>query len=420
MKRIFLLVVLLTICISQTMAQRMNLNGIWQFCLGDGDIFQRVTLEHRGDSISGVFFGQNFIAKLNKKNLRFSIGSDFTYEGVIKDEFRIDGNFRDREGTVTPWSARKEKMEATSAFKAISPSRFYREFSGRETPCARLNSGDTVSTFTIDASGSDQNSKKANWGGNPLTGPFYVENAIPGDMIALKFIRICTNRDWAFSGREIVESVLEPRYAAQAAGERIDNGWMIQKDSGYIRMYNPPRRLKNYRIPLRPFLGCVGVSPPARAAISSQLSGAYGGNMDDNFLQEGVTLYLPVFTPGAHLFIGDAHAAQGDGEVSGSAMETSMDVVFTATLIRGANINTPRMEDSAYIRSVGIAGSLDKAIKIATTDLARWLTEKYGLTKAELAPLLGFSLEYEIPDMVGESISVAAKIRKDVLRTLIE
>ncbi len=96
---------------------------------------------------------------------------------------------------------------------------------------------------------------------------------------------------------------------------------------------NPTAKLKNYTVPLHPMLGCIGVAPPGDMVFRSGFLGAFGGNMDYNQMREGITVYLPVFQPGALLFMGDGHAAQGDGELTGNALETSMDIEFTVDVI---------------------------------------------------------------------------------------
>src|SRR5437899_8935481 len=121
---------------------------------------------------------------------------------------------------------------------------------------------------------------------------------------------------------------------------------------------HPTDKLKNYSVPLRPMLGCIGVAPGGNMALRSGFLGPYGGNMDYNQMREGVTVYLPVFQPGALLFMGDGHAAQGDGELTGNALETSMDIEFTVDLIRDKSSGGPRAENDEYLMAMGIGGSL--------------------------------------------------------------
>jgi acetamidase/formamidase len=177
----------------------------------------------------------------------------------------------------------------------------------------------------------------------------------------------------------------------------------------------PTDKLKDYTVPLQPMLGCVGVAPPRGQAILAGDLGNYGGNMDYNQIREGVTLYLPVNQPGALLYVGDGHAAQGDGELTGDALETSMEVEFTVDLIQGKSLGGPRAENDEYIITIGIANSLPEALQRATTQMARWLEDDYKLNPSEIAVVLGFSIHYDIAEVVDPHVNVAAKVKKSVL-----
>ena len=180
----------------------------------------------------------------------------------------------------------------------------------------------------------------------------------------------------------------------------------------------PSEHLKDYRVKLQPMLGCVAVAPPDKQTFRSGWLGSYGGNMDYNSLREGVTLYLPVYQEGALLFVGDGHAAQGDGELTGDALETSMDVEFTVNLIRGQSTGGPRAENDEYLMAMGIANSLPDAIRQATTQLARWLERDYHLTPNESAVVLGTAIRYDIAELVDPQVNIVAKISKTALAGL--
>src|SRR5205823_1723361 len=111
-------------------------------------------------------------------------------------------------------------------------------------------------------------------------------------------------------------------------------------------------------------------------------------------------IYLPVYHPGALLFLGDAHAAQGDGELTGNALETSMEFSFTVELVKAKNLPGPRAENAQYRMASGIANSLPEALQQATTNLARWLEDDYKLTPNEAAVVLGSSIKYDIAEVV--------------------
>jgi amidase len=140
--------------------------------------------------------------------------------------------------------------------------------------------------------------------------------------------------------------------------------------------------------------------------------------MDYAGIREGTTLYLPVFRRGALLFFGDGHAVEGDGELTGDALETSMDIEFSVELLRQRRIFAPRAEDDEFLMAIGISGDLTDALRQATTDLSRWLDTEYRLSAPELASVLGVSMRYDVADLVGSQVSIVAKMPKAALRRL--
>jgi amidase len=162
----------------------------------------------------------------------------------------------------------------------------------------------------------------------------------------------------------------------------------------------------------------VSVAPPGDWSIRTTDSGRFGGNMDYNQIKEGTTLYLPVNHPGALLFVGDGHATQGDGELTGDALETSMDIQFTVDVIPGKQFGHPLAENDTHLISIGIAGSLDQALQMATSGMMRWLERDYKLSPSESAMILGFAIQYDVADLVGTQVSIVAKLPKTALQKL--
>ena len=186
--------------------------------------------------------------------------------------------------------------------------------------------------------------------------PFYIEGAFPGDTLVVKLTKVRLNRDSAQSGDQTAGSALNTGYIQDTKyKDNFDSNWIIDSDKGVARLKNPSEHLKNYTVKLQPMMGCIAVAPPAHQAFRTGFLGSYGGNMDYNQMREGTTLYLPVYAPGALLFIGDGHAAQGDGELTGDALETSMQVEFTVNLIKGEAMGGPRAENDEYLMSLGSA-----------------------------------------------------------------
>src|SRR5260221_4112066 len=127
-----------------------------------------------------------------------------------------------------------------------------------------------------------------------------------------------------------------------------------------------------------------------------------------NQIGGGVTLYLPVYHPGALLFVGDGHAAEGAGELTGDALETSMDVEFSVDVIQGESPDMPRAENDDALMALGIGGSLTDALQRATTSLAQWLEHDYKLNAPEVAMGRGTSIQYKIPEIVDPQVNPLA------------
>jgi amidase len=300
------------------------------------------------------------------------------------------------------------------------PTVFYRNFSRSIPPALHIFPGDTVQTRTVDAGGADWNGVRRSAGGNPQTGPFYIEGTVPGDVIAIRLHRVRLNRDFARAGTSLVGGAITPAFArALPEVADFDGRWTLDHARGVARMSSPTKAMANFEIPLRPMMGCIAVAPAQRQSIRTADSGPFGGNMDYNELREGTTVYLTVNTPGALVFIGDGHAAQGDGELAGDALETSMDVSFSVDIMRGMSNGAPRAESAEYLMAIGISGDLQEALRMATSDLARWLASDYALNSAELASILGTAMRYDVADMVGAQVSIVAKVPKSVIARIV-
>ena len=200
--------------------------------------------------------------------------------------------------------------------------------------------------------------------GNPQTGPFYVVDAQPGDTLVVRLEKISPNRAIGYTGSVVAPNVVEPSYVRELLeGELAE--WRIDNESGTATLIKPKTKLGNLTIPLAPMLGCFGVSPRHSQAISTATSAEHGGNMDYRGFVSGVTVYFPVFEPGALLYVGDGHAVQGDGEIVGTGIEISMEVQFTVHVLKGKCIRWPRGENAEYIFTVGNARPLDQAVQLA-------------------------------------------------------
>jgi acetamidase/formamidase len=193
--------------------------------------------------------------------------------------------------------------------------------------------------------------------------------------------------------------------------------WDLDLAHNRVSLRDPASAHVKLDFPAKPMLGCVGVAPQGDFSPTSGPAGSYGGNLDYNSIGEGATVILPVYHPGALLFIGDGHALQGDGEPTGNGIETSLDVEFSVEISKGAKLTGPRVETAEYIISVGaqpeFASSLDRALQMATTDMAHWLMDEYKLEPWAAHLLIAFQGKYDVVTVAG---SMALKIPKSSLR----
>jgi acetamidase/formamidase len=239
---------------------------------------------------------------------------------------------------------------------------------------------------------------------------------MPGDVLVVHLSRVRLNRDWAISDDGIVGRALDPEFAVKMKDGFKNVRWRLDRQRGVAMPEKATGHLANFIVPIRPMLGCVAVAPGfGSAPPPAGDSGRYGGNMDFNEIVEGATVYLPVAQPGALLYVGDGHAVQGDGELNGNALETSMDVEFTVDVIARKPLMTPRVESATHIMAVGLGGTLEDALRAATAGLGQWLEQDYDLTPSEIAMVLGSSVEYAVSEVADRNAGIVAKLRKDRL-----
>jgi acetamidase/formamidase len=308
------------------------------------------------------------------------------------------------------------------------PERFYNTFSHTNPVFLRINPGDIVITKTLDSGGMDDHGQSRATGGNPLTGPFYIENAEPGDAILVHLRKVRLNRNWGSTAYrlggfsllpEYIETLYPNHYKADVVRKGRDNilPWDLDLKTNMVKLREPATSKVKLEFPARPMLGCIGVAAAGDFSPTSGPSGSYGGNLDYNEIGEGATVILPVYHKGALLFMGDGHAIMADGEPTGTGVETSMDVEFSVEVKKNAHMNGPRVETADYIISVGaqpeFSSSLDRGLQMATTDMVRWLTSDYQLEPWAAHQLIGAVGKYDVVTVAG---SMALKIPKKYLK----
>jgi amidase len=412
---------LMTALLLALLGAQTDLSGTWAVTVVDfGRPFtRRMVLTVDGEKVTGTEWNQTLEGTVTAGELAFRAGGR-TVTARLAADGRLVGHLVRQDGETREWSAvRMSPRPAKPRTHIFEPTRFERYFTSRIPPVLHIAPGDSVRTWSVDAGGVDARGTKRSGGGNPQTGPFFVDGALPGDTLVVRMNRIRTNRDWAVSGSTVMENALEPHHLASLKWVgSFSARWTIDPVAGVARLEKPSDNLKDFAVSLKPMLGCVAVAPGQESAISTTDSGRFGGNLDYNQIVEGTTIYLPVSHPGALLFVGDGHAAQGDGELTGDALETSMDIEFTVDVIEGKNFGHPLLENSEYQISVGIGGSLDQALQMATSGMMRWLERDYKLDASEAAIVVGFAMKYDVVDLVGTQVSIAAKLPKAALARL--
>jgi amidase len=415
-----------------TTSEGQALIGEWQFTTVALAIptTERLHLMFSGDDITGSLYrNHEHIAvkgtlKGQEVRIEFKTGErQHDYRGKIttggmSGRYTITG---DNETVTGTWGAQKAPANQPASPRVLyfNPSQFHRQLSADSAPGLRIWPGDTVRTWSLDCNGRDKESVRRIMGSNPLTGPFYVNGAMPGDVLAVTIKHLRLNRDWAMSDSSLVARAVDAEYASRNKQTYKEIRWRLNADKQVATLENPPSSLRNLVLHLRLMLGCVGVAPgPGVAPVSTEDSGDVGGNLDFSGITEGATLYLQVNQPGALLYLGDAHALQGDGELTGNALETSMDIEFSVAVEREKRIGVPRVEDNNYIMAIGLSGSLDHASQLATSELANWLQSDYKLGAAEVAILLGAGMEYRVSELADRNVGIVAQIRKSSLTSL--
>jgi acetamidase/formamidase len=283
-------------------------------------------------------------------------------------------------------------------------------------PVLRIAPGTTVVTRQFTVPG-DYYDAGGPWPGE--VGPFFIEGAAPGDTLVVRILRLAPNRDTAISRYRPnnisgVAADMRTRMLNDPMPERVFN-WRLDRTRMVGILDLPNSASKRVEIPLRPMLGRVAVAPANGEAFTGLWPGDFGGNLDAADIAEGATVYLPVFHPGALFYFGDGHALQGDGEIIGSGLETTMDVTFQFDVIKGQAIRWPRIENDTHIMVAGSTRPLVDAMRIAYVELIEWLMADYGFEKMEAFQVASQAGEVRVANIVDPNYTVVAKFPKRLL-----
>lgn len=254
---------------------------------------------------------------------------------------------------------------------------------------------------------------------NPVTGPFHVEGAEPGDTLALHFVSITPARDWAMSSTFPLFGALTGTHTTAmlqpALEERV---WRYDLDlARNVAIYQARNSDFSVELPLDPMHGTVGVAPAANEARMTITPDAHGGNMDTPELRAGVTLYLGVNVEGGLFAIGDGHGRQGEGEVCGTALEAAMNTVVAVELIKGVATPWPRLEDDRHLMSTGSARPLEDAYRISQHDLVTWSASLTGLDELDAYQLISQAGQAPVGNVCDTNYTMVAKVAKSYLNS---
>ena len=313
----------------------------------------------------------------------------------------------------------------------LEPQVFYYTFAPHE-PALRIQSGDTVIAETRDAFGYDAGrnplpeSMKPHAPGttlresNPVIGPIYVEGAQAGDLLAVHIRRIQPTRDFAISKQNTNFGSLTGEGPGRTLlyNDPIPTIWYdwqldLERQVGILEL--PESRLKRVEVPLKPFIGSIGVAPRFGRVEMTLTPGEYGGNMDYMEVCQGTTLYLPVWMEGGYLSFGDIHAVQGDGEVNGTALEVTALVTLEIDVLQRRGADWPRLETETHIMALGSTRPLMDCVRLAQMELLHWLVSDYGFQREEVWQLSGQVGSMRIGNVVDPCYTVAARFPKAYL-----
>ncbi|WP_419164210.1 acetamidase/formamidase family protein [Candidatus Palauibacter sp.] len=261
--------------------------------------------------------------------------------------------------------------------------------------------------------------------GHVITGPIHIDGAEPGDMLEIRILDIETRVPWGVNSTSGRGGVFSPSYPGARADDTaldipsvrhlIRTGEVEGRE---VAFFSP-----DIQVPLAPFMGILAVAPDpvvgepgvtVPGVQGSRPPGPFGGNLDVKDLTAGTTVYLPVFHPGALFYTGDPHGAQGDGEVSGTAIEQSLTGVFQFVLHKGVTISAPRAETATHYLIMGIDLDLDRAAREATRLVVEFLVEEKGLAPDKALSLASIAVDFRVSEVVDLTQVVTGFIPKDI------
>jgi acetamidase/formamidase len=292
------------------------------------------------------------------------------------------------------------------------------------TPILRVHSGDYVTVRTLITSSPDrleaagvppdqvekelrdvQSVKERGPGGHVLTGPIFIEEAEPGDVLEVRFNAIDLAIPYGYNAIGQAGFLSDEIFDRKTRIIPLDAKTM----TGHFA--------EGIGIPLHPFFGSVGVAPPKEAGRwNSAPPWIHGGNLDNKELVAGTSLFIPVHVKGALLEIGDGHAAQGNGEVDITAIETSLIGHLQLIVHKGKTQHWPRAETPTHFISMGCDRDLNAATHIAVREMIAWLMQEKHLSQADAYQLCSVAADVDITQLVDGNVGVHVMLSKNIFK----
>ncbi|MBJ83647.1 MAG: amidase [Acidimicrobiaceae bacterium] len=263
--------------------------------------------------------------------------------------------------------------------------------------------------------------------GHVITGPIAIAGAEPGDTLEVQVLDLTTRAPYGINNTGPTSGVFARNYPGTRPSDPqrdIENARHLYRtitvDGREMALFSD-----DIRVPLAPFMGIMAVAPDPvlgqpgvemPGVQASRPPGAFGGNLDIKDLTVGSTLYLPIFHAGALFYVGDPHAAQGDGEVSGTAIEQSLSGRFRLVLHKDMPLSMPRVETDAHYILMGIDLDLDRALQQAVDEVVSFLVEEKGLTPTKAVSLASIAVDFQVAEAVDLTQLVTGKIPKSIFR----
>jgi acetamidase/formamidase len=327
-------------------------------------------------------------------------------------------------------SRAQQPAESGGAFYQLKPTPktiTWGYYDAKTPPALRIKSGDTVEIQTLITASPERfvnagmppdrieqslrdifnEVKDKGPGAHILTGPIYIEGALPGDVLEVRIQKIQLAIPYALNAFSPGRGFLPNDYPyARTKVVPLDEKRMVAEFSDGVE------------IPLRPFFGSMGVAPPAvTGRISSNPPWVHAGNLDNKELVAGTTLYIPIHAQGALFQVGDGHGGQGDGEVDVTALETSLIGTFQFIVRKDLHLHWPRAETPTHYITMGLNADLSEATKIAVREMIDFLMQEKHLTRDDAYMLSSIAADLHITELVDENDGVHMMISKSIFTT---